>query len=91
MITLITYDISDNKKRGRLHKFLKEFGVNTQKSVFECRIEADERRRIVAVCKRIVDPFEDSVRVYRLCRGCYGKTEMSGAGLKLTEFDFMVI
>ena len=39
MITLITYDITEPKRLVKLHKFLKEFGFNTQKSVFECDID----------------------------------------------------
>ena len=39
MITLITYDITDPKRLNKLRDFLKEFGLRTQKSVFECDIE----------------------------------------------------
>ncbi|MBP9021489.1 MAG: CRISPR-associated endonuclease Cas2, partial [Syntrophobacterales bacterium] len=33
MIVLVTYDITDPKRLQNLHKFLKEYGLNTQKSV----------------------------------------------------------
>ena len=39
MIVLITYDITDPTRLRKLHGFLKEYGLNTQKSVFECGID----------------------------------------------------
>jgi len=39
---IICYDISDNKKRNKVSKKLKAFGIRTQYSVFE--IEADKSK-----------------------------------------------
>ena len=39
MNTVITYDIVGNKRRTRFHKFLKELGIRSQYSVFECRLD----------------------------------------------------
>ena len=44
MITLITYDIADPKRLNNTRHFLKEFGLRTQKSVFECDIDEERFR-----------------------------------------------
>lgn len=91
MIAVVTYDIVSNRRRARLHKFLKEFGLNTQKSVFECQLERDTMARLVAGARSYIDPEEDSFRVYRLCRGCQGKVAISGLGIKVTTLDYLVV
>lgn len=91
MITLIAYDISDNTVRGRLHKFLKEFGLNTQKSVFECDIDDEAIKRIRAYCKASINFSTDSIRIYRICTRCINKVILSGKGIRVTKLDFMVV
>lgn len=91
MIILLTYDITDPKRLTRMHKFMKEFGVNTQKSVFECDIDDIGLKRIRDYCKSALDISEDSVRVYKICSGCMKKVELSGLGLKITQLDYAVI
>ncbi len=91
MVTLITYDVVDNAIRARLHKMLKEYGLNTQKWVFECDIDPHERKRLMERCRAIIDLEKDSVRVYRICNGCYAKAAISGVGMSLTQFNFTVV
>jgi CRISPR-associated protein Cas2 len=91
MIALITYDISDNSTRRHFHVFLKEFGLNTQKSVFECEIDESALKTIKAKAVKIIDPETDSVRIYRLCSRCVKKTQVSGQGIKVVSLDFLVV
>lgn len=91
MITLITYDITDPKRLRRLHRFLKEFGLNTQKSVFECDIDNEALKRIRLYCKHNLDMNADSVRIYKICSRCINKVILSGKGIKVTQFEYMVI
>lgn len=91
MITLITYDISDNRTRTRLHEFLKEFGLNTQKSVFECDIDDLALRRIREYCRRSIDMRTDSVRIYRICSSCIRKVIISGQGMRVTQLEYMIV
>jgi CRISPR-associated protein Cas2 len=91
MITMVTYDITDPKRLRRLHKFLKEFGLNTQKSVFECDIDDDALKKIRRYCKENLDLDEDSVRIYKICSRCINKVELSGQGMKITQLDYMVV
>ena len=91
MITLITYDITEPKRLTRLHKFLKEFGLNTQKSVFECDIDDIALQRIREYCRNNLDMASDSVRIYKICNHCMSKVVISGRGIKVTQLDYMVI
>ncbi len=91
MIILVTYDITDPKRLRRTHKFLKDFGINTQKSVFECPMDDRTLKRIRSYCKENLELSSDSVRIYKICSSCLEKVVISGRGLKLTQFDFMVV
>jgi CRISPR-associated protein Cas2 len=91
MITLITYDITEPKRLNDLRKFLKEFGLRTQKSVFECDIDNEALQRIRAYCRDHLDIAKDSVRIYKICNRCINKVVISGTGLKVTQLDYMII
>jgi len=91
MITLVTYDITDPKRLVSLHKFLKEFGLNTQKSVFECDIDDEAVRRIRAYCRDNLDIARDSVRIYRMCSSCVNKVLIQGQGIKVTQLEYRIL
>lgn len=91
MIILLTYDISSHKARRVFHRFLKEFGLNTQKSVFECDLDSEAVHRIVAFGRSIINPATDSVRIYRLCAACLRNVRVSGRGIKIAVLDYMII
>jgi CRISPR-associated protein Cas2 len=70
---------------------MKEFGLNTQKSVFECDIDDVAIKRIRRYCKEELDLSSDSVRIYKICSRCTSKVELSGLGMKITQLDYMVV
>ncbi len=91
MIILVTYDITDPRRLRRTHKSLKEFGLNTQKSVFECDIDNIALKKIRRFCKDTLDLSRDAVRIYKICSRCMNKVELSGLGMKLTQLEYMVM
>lgn len=91
MITLITYDITDPKRLNSTRRFLKEFGLRTQKSVFECDIDDVALKRIRSYCRDNLDVAKDSVRIYKICNRCINKVIISGTGLKVTQMEYMVV
>lgn len=91
MIVLVTYDISSDRSRTAFHKFLKEYGLNTQKSVFEFDVDEQAIRDIMARADSLIDEDSDSVRIYRICASCTRKTVISGQGIKVTNLDFTVL
>lgn len=91
MIVLITYDITDPGRLTKTHRFLKEFGLNTQKSVFECDIDGIALKRIRTYCRENLDLESDSVRIYKICNRCISRVVISGRGLKVTQLDYAVV
>lgn len=91
MISLITYDITEPKRLRKMHAFLKDYGLNTQKSVFECDIDNAALKLIRNFCLETLDLKTDQVRIYKICSRCINKVIVSGLGLKITQLDYMVI
>lgn len=91
MISLITYDITDPKRLIKMHAFLKDYGLNTQKSVFECDIDDMALKTIRTFCRDMLDLKTDQVRIYKICSRCMDKVSISGQGLKITRLDYAVI
>ncbi len=91
MLYVITYDIVDNRTRTRFHKFLKEMGINAQKSVFECQLDNKEVGEIRRYCRKELDLNEDSVRIYHVCSRCYAKAIIQGQGISLPNLDWQII
>jgi CRISPR-associated protein Cas2 len=81
MRTVIAFDVSDDRKRYRLVKVLKEYATRVQKSVFEA---GDLKRsvflRMRSRLERHIDPATDSIRYYQLCDACVARIEHFGAG-----------
>ena len=74
-----------------MHAFLKDYGLNTQKSVFECDIDDAALKVIRKFCREKLDLKEDQVRIYKICSRCINKVNISGQGLKITQLDYAVI
>lgn len=91
MLTIIAYDIRDDKTRTKLHKRLKELGLNTQKSVFECEIEEHVLHGLLAAARELMDPRSDSLRIYRVCARCARKVAVQGQGIRLLPRTFEVV
>lgn len=70
MFILVAYDSTDDQRRTRLHRTLKNFGVPVQYSVFECQLRAADFIRLKIAVEKIVEPGSDAVRYYRLCESC---------------------
>lgn len=90
MHVLMVYDIEDDRLRSRLHRELKTYGVNSQKSVFECDIGKTQLDALVNFARGLIED-RDSFRVYQLCRKCSGKVQVSGVGERLFVEEFMVL
>lgn len=74
----ISYDISDDKRRTKIHKMLKSYGQWMQYSVFECDITDSEYAKLRSRLSKVIKPEEDSIRFYFLCACCKNKVERIG-------------
>jgi CRISPR-associated protein Cas2 len=91
MYVVVVYDIVEDRKRNRLAKVLANYGHRVQKSVFECDLEDQQYLRMKGALEKEIDPEEDSVRYYFLCRRCHGNTEVSGLGPVREEEEGAII
>ncbi len=78
MHVVVTYDISEDKRRTKVHSVLKSYGQWMQFSVFECSLSETEYAKLRRRLARLIRPEEDSVRFYFLCACCQGKVERIG-------------
>jgi CRISPR-associated protein Cas2 len=79
MLYLIAYDISDDKRRTKVHKTLCGFGQWTQYSLFECHLNDAELVTLRYRLDQILNSKEDNVRIYRICPTCQKKTDTIGS------------
>lgn len=86
---LVTYDISKDKRRTRLHNALLNYGTPVQYSVFECYLDPAELERMKAAVMRVIRPRADRVRFYYLCKRCLSKTEVT-SGVEVLGGDDQV-
>lgn len=75
---LVVYDISDDRRRTRLHDVLLNYGTPVQYSVFECLLERREVSKMKKAVRKVIRPRKDNLRFYYLCAGCLKKTETTG-------------
>lgn len=70
MLYLVCFDISDNKTRYRVGKYLGAFGSRVQRSVFE--VELQDQAALLYVQHKLGDWLEngDDLRFYPLCQNC---------------------
>lgn len=71
MEILITYDVATETEGGkrrlrRVARACEAFCQRVQKSVFECKINAEQLEQLKHRLGREVLPAEDSLRIYRL-------------------------
>lgn len=71
MDVLVTYDVSTETSAGRARlrrvaKACEGSGQRVQKSVFECTLTDVQLERLLHRLVALIEPAEDSLRVYRL-------------------------
>jgi len=81
MFIVISYDISEDKRRTKIHKILKSYGQWMQFSLFECELNDAQYSKLRSRLSKLIKPNEDSIRFYFLCGGCQPKIERIGGGL----------
>jgi len=78
MFVVVCYDIPDDRRRDRVYRLLKDYGTPVQRSVFECELKEKQYRQMRRELQAVLDPQEDNVRFYRLCRACRDEVETVG-------------
>jgi CRISPR-associated protein Cas2 len=80
MLYVICYDIADDRRRRKVDRCLRDFGIRVQESVFEARLDTRRLSKLNNRLERRIDPALDSIRIYRLCGACAEVIELMGIG-----------
>ena len=78
---VIAYDIRDDRRREKIRKLLKDYGIPVQYSVFECSLRKEDVLRLRYKLDQLMDGKEDSVIIYRQCPRCSGRVDRWGANI----------
>lgn len=78
IFVVIGYDCSDDKRRNRVSKILMDYGNRVQYSVFEAEVTQELLNEMAARIRKVIDPDEDSVRIYKVCPGCLREVKLLG-------------
>lgn len=90
MYVVVSYDIRNDQRRTKIHKILKSYGQWMQYSVFECDLTETQYAKLRARLNRLIQPEQDSIRFYFLCRCCQAKVERIGGEPVRDETVFFV-
>lgn len=90
MFILISYDITDTKRRNKVCNTLKNYGTHVQYSVFECLLNNKQMIRLKNRLLNIIDQEHDKLRIYQMCESCKRNILTYGA-IKITEDEEIYI
>ena len=76
---LVAYDIASPKRLRRVARVCEDYGVRIQKSIFECDLDGCTFKALWDALLDEIDPDEDYLAAYPLCRACCEKIRMAGA------------
>lgn len=91
MFVLVSYDISDDKRRNKAAKALKAFGDRVQFSVFEMNVNHEEFQKMVRKLRPHINEKQDSARIYRICENCKRAVDIIGLGTVSEDPDLIVV
>jgi CRISPR-associated protein Cas2 len=87
---VVSYDISDDRRRAKVHAILSGFGAWTQYSLFECYLTKKEQVMLEARLAKVLH-HDDSVRLYALCHACRSGVEVFGRCEKPQEPQVYIV
>lgn len=91
LLYLITYDISDNRRRKKVADLLEGYGKRVQYSVFECVLPAPKYRELCQRLRRVVKADLDSLRFYPVSAHTLDRVEVWGGAPVTQPPDSIVI
>ena len=91
MFIVVCYDIFDDDRRLDVSRELENFGERVQKSVFECHLNENELEELRESLAGIVDPAQDRVRFYWLCRKDVQAVRVDGKGEVSRDSDYRIV
>lgn len=87
MLVLVTYDVAittagGEKRLRRVAKICEQYGIRVQNSVFECVVDATQKKKLEIDLMKVIDQTVDSIRIYQL--GNQYRNKVTHIGAKVT-------
>ncbi len=91
MRIVVCYDVVKDRRRGKLHRRLKEVLFPVQKSVFEGDVDRKGLAAVEEIVNRTIQHDTDTVRIYVLCGSCAGSERLLGTSTTIPSPSTPVI
>lgn len=70
---VIAYDITDDRRRYRVVKALKQYGTAINMSVYECMLTDSQFEKLRIRLGKLIDVESDKIVYYPICMDCFTK------------------
>ncbi len=87
---IVVYDISNTKNRTRLGRFLFEYGIRTQYSVFETEVRPKDYNKFIALLSRKIRAASDKIYIYPIDKSNLDNIKRIGNYENSIIFDFFI-
>jgi CRISPR-associated protein Cas2 len=91
MIWVCCYDVTDDRRRRRVHRVSWDHLTPVQRSVFEGELRGRTLGQLQERLLRAMDPTVDSVRLYSLCERCASRTRLLGTAFPILPPDDPIV
>ncbi|WP_246186494.1 CRISPR-associated endonuclease Cas2 [Methylacidimicrobium tartarophylax] len=78
MLSIIAYDIADQRRLARVGRICEDYGMRVQYSVFECYLEPEQLDELWGKLQDELDFEEDRIVAYTLDAKCAKKIRTGG-------------
>jgi len=88
---VVSYDITDDRRRSAVSSEILNFGVRVQKSVFECYLDAGHLNDLKGRLETKIDLTKDQVRFYHLCKKDEKHIDTEGKSVIHKDYDYFMV
>ena len=91
MQALVTFDVTDDRRRYRMTQVLQDYGQRVQESVFWIDCDDELYVRMRERLARVVDRALDNVWLLPVCAGCAKRVDVMGVGRKPEVPEYYIL
>ena len=88
---VVCYDVSDDRRRYRLDRWLSGQGDRVLESVFECVWRGDAMHAVRKTLASLVNPAEDALSIAPVCAHCREASVINGQRRAVAHVCFHVV
>ncbi|WP_048671423.1 CRISPR-associated endonuclease Cas2 [Xylanimonas cellulosilytica] len=85
MISIIAYNIAENKRRLRVAKKLESWGYRILESVFQLHLDTATLARVHSSLAAPISDAEDVNHIYPICSSCADRADILGGVIALDD------